>query len=98
MFVLLVRYKCKQGFRERYYEAIRNNRIDELSLAEEGCIRYEYSFGVLEDELILTEVWRDAEAIELHKNSEHFAKLGELKAEYVINTEFMKFSAEQIAI
>jgi quinol monooxygenase YgiN len=49
-----------------------------------------------EDELLLTEVWHDAEAIEVHKNSVHFAKLGELKAEYVENTEFMKFSAEQV--
>ncbi|MCR4749464.1 MAG: hypothetical protein K5877_06730 [Lachnospiraceae bacterium] len=24
----------------------------------------------------MTEVWRDAEAIEVHKNSVHFAKLG----------------------
>ena len=96
MFVLLVRYKCKQGCRDRYYKAIKENHIDELSQAEEGCIRYEYSFGVAEDELLLTEVRRDAEAIEVHKNSEHFAKLGELKAEYVENTEFMKFSAEQV--
>jgi quinol monooxygenase YgiN len=51
---------------------------------------------ISEDELLLTEVWQDAEAIEFHKNSEHFAKLGELKAEYVENTEFMKFSAEQV--
>lgn len=72
------------------------HRSDELSQAEEGCIRYEYSFSVAEDELFLTEVWRDAEAIEVHKNSDHFAKLGELKAEYVENTEFMKFSAEQV--
>ena len=96
MFVLLVRYKCKQGCRDRYYEAIRNNRIDELSQAEEGCIRYEYSFGVAEDELLLTEVWSDAEAIEVHKNSLHFAKLGELKAVFVESTEFMKFSADQV--
>ena len=72
MFVLLVRYKCKQGCRDRYYEAIKENHIDEMSRAEEGCIRYEYSFGVAEDELLLTEVWRDAEAIEVHKNSVHF--------------------------
>lgn len=91
-----MRYKCKQGYRGRYYEAIRNNHIDELSRSEKGCIRYEYSFGVVEDELILTEVWRDAQAIEVHKNSDHFAKLGELKAEYVENTEIMKFSAEQV--
>ena len=70
--------------------------ISDQSQVEEGCIRYEHSFGVAEDELLLTEVWRDAEAIEVHKNSDHFAKLGELKAEYVENTEFMKFSAEQV--
>ena len=96
MFVLLVRYKCKQGCRDRYYKAIRNNCIDELSRSEEGCVRYEYSFGVADDELILTEVWRDAQAIDVHKNSDHFGKLGELKAEYVENTEIMKFSAEQV--
>ena len=96
MFVLLVRYKCKQGCRDRYYEAISEKHIDEMSRAEEGCLRYEYSYGMAEDELLLTEVWQDAEAIEFHKNSEHFAKLGELKAEYVENTEFMKFSAEQV--
>ena len=44
----------------------------------------------------LRSLWQDAEAIGFHKNSEHFAKLGELKAEYVENTEFMKFSAEQV--
>ena len=49
-----------------------------------------------EDELLLTEVWSDVQAIEVHKNSKHFAKLGEIKAEYVENTEFMKFSAEQV--
>ena len=36
MYVLLVRYKCKQEFREHFFEAIRNNHIDELSRSEEG--------------------------------------------------------------
>ena len=67
-----------------------------MSRAEDGCIRYEYSFGIADDELILTEVWQDAQAIDFHKNSEHFAKLGDLKAEYVENTEIMKFSADQV--
>lgn len=96
MFVLLVRYKCKKGCRADFYGAIKDNRIDELSRAEEGCIRYEYSYGLADDELLLTEVWRDAEAIEVHKNSAHFAKLGELKSELVENTEIMKFSAQQV--
>ena len=49
-----------------------------------------------EDELILIEVWRDAAAIEFHKNSEHFAKLGELKEKYVESTEFDKYSADPV--
>lgn len=56
MFILLVRYKCKPGSRDGFYKAIKDERIDEMSRAEEGCIRYEYSFGVKEDELILTEI------------------------------------------
>lgn len=67
-----------------------------MKRAEEGCIKYEYSYGTKNDELILTEIWKDAEAIEIHRNSEHFAKLGELKATYVENTEFEKFNAEQV--
>ena len=96
MFVLLVKYKCKPGCRQAYFDSIRNNHIDELNRAEEGCIRYEYSYGIADDELILTEVWQDAQAIDFHKNSEHFAKLGDLKTEYVENTEIMKFSADQV--
>ena len=96
MFILLVRYKCKPGCRSAFYDAIRNNKIDEKSRSEEGNLRYEYSFGVSDDELILNEIWRDAEAIEFHKNSEHFKELGKLKGEYVLDTEIMKFSADQV--
>ena len=96
MFIVLVRYKCKPGSRDDYYKAILDNKIDEMSRLEEGCIRYEYSFGVKEDELILTEIWRDGAAIDYHRNSGHFAKLGELKIQYVESTEFEKYCAEQI--
>lgn len=96
MFVLLVRYKCKFGCRDRFFDAIKENHIDEMSRSEDGCIRYEYSFGIADDELLLTEVWRDAQAIEFHKSSDHFAGLGELKTEFVENTEILKFSAEQV--
>ncbi len=96
MFILLVKYKCKQGLRENFYKAIKDNKIDDLSRYEEGNIRYEYSFGVEDDELVLTEVWQDGDAIETHKNSAHFAKIGELKEKYVENTEIVKYSAEQV--
>ena len=95
MIIMLVRYKCRSGYRDRFYEAIKKNGIDKSSQSEEGNVRYEYSFGVDGDELILTEVWRDEEAVELHKQRDHFIKLGELKSEYVEDTEILKFKAEQ---
>ncbi len=95
MIIMLVSYKCRSGYRDRFYEAIKKNGIDMSSQSEEGNVRYEYSFGVDGDELILTEVWRDEEAVELHKQRDHFIKLGELKSEYVEDTEILKFKAEQ---
>ena len=96
MIILLVRYKCKPGCRERFYESIKKNGIDTSSQSEDGNVRYEYSFGIDVDELILAEVWRDEEAVELHKQREHFIKLGELKTEYVEDTEILKYKAEQV--
>ena len=96
MIILLVRYKCKPGCRERFYESIKKNGIDTSSQSEDGNVRYEYSFGIAVDELILAEVWRDEEAVELHKQRDHFIKLGELKTEYVEDTEILKYKAEQV--
>lgn len=96
MIVLLVRYRCRPGRRADFHKAVRDHGVDESSRSEEGNIRYEYSYGINEDELILTEIWKDEDAVEIHKNSEHFARLGELKAEYVEDTEITKLKAEQI--
>ena len=43
------------------------------------------------DELLLLEKWRDADAFEAHKRQAHFARLGELKAEFVQDTEIERF-------
>ena len=44
----------------------------------------------------LAEVWHDEEVVELHKQRDHFIKLGELKTEYVEDTEILKYKAEQV--
>lgn len=95
MIVLLITYKCKKGRREDFYKAIRDNGVGRLSQSEHGNIRYDYSYGIDEDELILTEIWKDSVAVAAHKNSEHFAKLGSLKAEYVEDTKITKLKAEE---
>ncbi len=95
MIIVLVRYTCKDGCREKFYEAIKKNGIDTASKEEEGNVMYEYSYGIKENELILTEVWKDDEATQIHMNSDHFKRLGELKAEYVENTAFLRYKGEQ---
>ena len=95
MVILLVRYKCKTGCRDMFYEAIKNNYIDEMSRSENGNIRYEYAYGIVEDELILTEIWKNENAFELHKNMDHFKRLGDIKKEFVEETEIMMFEGSR---
>ena len=43
------------------------------------------------DDLLLVEKWRDADALAAHGRQPHFARLGDLKAEFVIETVIEKF-------
>ncbi|MBP3241910.1 MAG: antibiotic biosynthesis monooxygenase [Oribacterium sp.] len=96
MIIYLVRYKCKAGSRKKFLEALCTNSIGELSQQEEGNIQYEYSYGLDNDELLLTEVWEDESSIENHRNSAHFLKLGEIKSEFVENTEILRYKADKM--
>ena len=54
------------------------------SQAEEGCISY--TLNAVKDQpdvVALLEIWKDEEALELHKNSEHFKTLLPLGKEFV---------------
>ncbi|MBO5503386.1 MAG: antibiotic biosynthesis monooxygenase [Lachnospiraceae bacterium] len=91
MIILTVTYKCKSGMREQFYEAIRSEGIGEASEAEEGNVRYEYSYSAKgDDRLLLTEYWRDEEALAIHRDMPHFKRLGELKQAYVEDTEIVR--------
>ena len=58
MIIVLVKYVCKRGLRERFLHEIQNRKIDVLSREEKGNSRYEYSNSILDDDtLILTELW-----------------------------------------
>ena len=92
MIVLNVTYKCKPDMREEFLEAIMADGVDVASRAEEGNIKYDY-YTPLEgdDELLLLEKWADDAALDLHREQPHFARLGELKNEYVLETVIDKF-------
>lgn len=87
MIVLNVTYKCKPGMREEFLEMIITEGIDIACRAEDGNIKYDYyrpTDG--SEELLLVEKWRDADALAAHGRQAHFARLGELKSEFVNDT------------
>ncbi len=92
MIVLNVTYRCKPDLRDEFLEMIYTEGIDTASRSEEGNIRYDYYTPVDgSDDLLLLEKWRDAEALAVHGRQPHFARLGELKKEFVIDTIIEKF-------
>lgn len=96
MIVILVKYNCKPGMREAFFNVIREKGIDVASQSEEGNIRYEYSFSPIDENvMVLNEIWANAEVLEKHFNAPHFKELGELKNQYVESTELKKFNAEE---
>ena len=92
MIVLNVTYKCKPELREEFLEMILAEGIDVECRGEAGNIKYDYYRSVDDsDELLLVEKWRDAEALTAHGKQPHFARLGELKSEFVIETFIEKY-------
>jgi quinol monooxygenase YgiN len=87
-----VHYYIKDGKRNDFYRTLIESGIADASRAEEGNEKYEYYYSLdNENELLLLEVWKSAEAVELHQQSAHFKQLGELKKEYVTETAFMRY-------
>lgn len=100
MIVLNVTYKCKPGMRDAFLETIMNEKIDEICRAEDGNSKYDYYLPSRScvsqatadtEELILIEHWRDEKAVSVHKAKPHFARIGEIKAEFVEETIIERF-------
>ena len=92
MIVLNVTYKCRPDLQTEFLEAIMTEGIDEASRAEPGNLLYAYYIPVDgSDELLLIEKWRDAEALAGHALQPHYARLKELKPEYVSDTIIERF-------
>ena len=94
MIVLNVTYKCKPKMREEFLEMIYTEGIDVACRAENGNLKYDYYTPADgSDDLLLIEKWRDADALAAHGKQPHYARLGELKAEFVNETVIEKFEA-----
>ena len=95
MIALIVTYKCKPGMREEFLEAIIAEGIDVACRADEGNLKYDYYMSTDRDnEMLLVEKWRDADAVAVHQGQAHFKRLGELKGEFVEETVIEKYVIE----
>lgn len=95
MIVLNVTYKCRPSKRDEFLERIRAEGVDSASRAEAGNIKYDYYVPAGGgDELLLVEKWRDEAALASHAAEPHFKRLGEIKAEYVLETAIERYSDE----
>ncbi len=92
MIVLNVTYTCKPDMRDAFLERIMAEGIDEACRAEKGNIKYDYYRPADDgDELLLVEKWQDAAALKAHSEMPHFARLGAIKPDYVIDTVVERF-------
>ena len=94
MIVLNVTYKCKPGMNKAFLAKLNEEGLGAACRAEDGNIKYDYFTSTDDsDELLLIEKWRDADALAAHGRQPHFARLREIKDEFVTETIIEKYEA-----
>ena len=92
MYTIYVVFKCFEGKREAFVDAVRREGILDAVLAEDGCLRYDYYFSEKDPtELLLIEAWETKRHQEIHIEQPHMAKLRELKGDYIESTTLGEF-------
>ncbi|MBP5605298.1 MAG: antibiotic biosynthesis monooxygenase [Ruminiclostridium sp.] len=95
--IVEVHYFVKSGCRAEFFRQINEKGISAAARAETGNEKYDYFFSPIDpDELILLEVWSSPEAVQSHMETDHYRKLIELKKEFVVETTFSRYDAEQV--
>ena len=88
-----VTYHCKPNKREAFYKAICDLGVRANSNSEAGNIKYDYFFDAQDpDVLLLVESWTEPALQQAHCQTEVFAKLQALKAEYCESVTIDKFN------
>ena len=93
--ILYVRYRAKDGCRERFVREIVEQGILTLIRAEEGCLSYDYYFSAQdENEVLLIEHWEGEEYQRVHMQQPHMAKLRTIKEQYIEDTQLGRVRLE----
>ena len=92
MYNIYVQFKCFEGKREAFVEAVKREGILDAILAEDGCIRYDYYFSESDKNLLLLiEAWETQRHQQIHIGQPHMARLREMKGDYIISTTLGEF-------
>lgn len=98
MILLQVTYQLyKKEEAKDYVETLKASGLCDLCRQEAGNLRYDYFYPAdCGEQVFLVELWRDEEALEFHKNTEHFKQIGQLKERFVKSTDVKRFSVEEL--
>ena len=88
-----VTYLCKPGQRDAFVQALCQLGVRNNSIHEEGNLKYDYFFDAQDtDALLLVESWTSPELQQVHCETDIFAKLQALKAQFCDNIHIDKFN------
>ena len=88
-----VTYHCKPGQRDAFFQALCQLGVRNNSIHEEGNLKYDYFFDAPNtDALLLVESWTSPELQQVHCETEIFAQLQALKAQFCDNVHIDKFN------
>ena len=92
MYTIYVVFKCFDGKREAFVDAVRREGILDAVRDEDGCRRYDYYYSESDPcELLLIEEWETKGHQEIHITQPHMARLREIKGDYIISTTLGEF-------
>ena len=88
-----VTYHCKPGQRDAFFQALCQLGVRNNSIHEEGNLKYDYFFDAQNtDALLLVESWTSPELQQVHCETEIFAQLQALKAQFCDNVHIDTFN------
>lgn len=92
MYTIYVQFRCLDGKREAFVEAVKREGILAAVRAEDGCLRYDYYFSEADaNELLLIEAWESKHHQQVHIEQPHMARLREMKDGYIESTTLGEF-------
>ena len=94
MIILNVTYQMKQGISPAdFVNALEESGLAPFCRQEKGNYSYRYFYPADGgDQVLLLEKWENEECLTAHTKTENFAKIGQVKNQYVESTDIRKYT------